>query len=280
MNYKIISCANCKLLFYRSNRQINENKKIGYNNYCSKRCIALSKNRQVNTVCANLLCKKSFTKRKSQISDHNYCSRSCSAIINNIKFPKLHALSKSCANCTKKFKSNSKYCSILCKVQHQSIPANELVKQIQKFYKINSRIPFKIEFKSYRAAQKRFGSWNKAIKAAGYLPNPVRFSHKYIANDGHKCDSLAERIIDDWLTANKINHERSVPYGENNMTADFRIKNIFIEFIGLKGQFKKYDETLAKKMNMWKTHKFKVITIYPHDLFPILKLKNILKELI
>jgi hypothetical protein len=35
---------------------------------------------------------------------------------------------------------------------------------------------------------------------------------KYIAKDGHKCDSFAEKIIDDWLYSNNVEHQRNIPY--------------------------------------------------------------------
>jgi hypothetical protein len=51
----------------------------------------------------------------------------------------------------------------------------------------------------YREYQQRFGSWNNAIRLAGFEPNSVIFSKKFLAKDGHVCDSYAEKIIDDWL---------------------------------------------------------------------------------
>ncbi len=37
------------------------------------------------------------------------------------------------------------------------------------------------------------------------------FAHYQIAEDGHKCDSMAEKIIDDYLLQNNIKHERNIP---------------------------------------------------------------------
>lgn len=64
----------------------------------------------------------------------------------------------------------------------------------------------------YRPARIAFGTWNKAVEAAGFKPNQLKFTHKYIANDKHVCDSLAEKIIDDWLFARKVKHQRSIYY--------------------------------------------------------------------
>ncbi|GAI04393.1 unnamed protein product, partial [marine sediment metagenome] len=79
-----------------------------------------------------------------------------------------------------------------------------LITKIRKFYFKNGRIPLKREFNMYREYQQRFGSWNNAIKLAGFKPNQVIFSKKFIAKDGHICDSYAEQIIDDWLFKYKI----------------------------------------------------------------------------
>ena len=148
--------------------------------------------------------------------------------------------------------------------------------EIKQFYKINQRIPLKVEFPHTKTARLRYGSWNKAIETAGFTPNPVKFAKKHIAKDGHKCDSLSEKIIDDWLYLKSITHEIHIPYHHNNMTADLKINNIFIEFIGLQGVSRVYDRHLMQKENLWKEKGLQVITIYPQDLFPKNRLNEIL----
>ena len=100
--------------------------------------------------------------------------------------------------------------------------------------------------------KKKFGTWNKAIEATGFKPNPVKFAQKYISNDGHNCDSLAEKIIDDWLYARKIPYERNIPYGRKRMTADFKVNGHLIEFLGLKGELKTYDRLAKIKERLWR----------------------------
>ena len=106
------------------------------------------------------------------------------------------------------------------------------------------------------------------------------FAKKYIANDGHKCDSLSEKIIDDWFTARKIQHECHVRYFGTRYSADFRVHNIYVEFFGLQGQLKSYDKLMKKKMDLIRTRHAKLISIYPTDLFPKSKLDDILSNLI
>lgn len=115
---------------------------------------------------------------------------------------------------------------------------------------------------------------------AGFEPNPVMFAKKHIANDGHKCDSLAEKIIDDWLYARRIPHEINVPYNKNNMTADFRVNGILIEFLGLHGKLHSYDRLVKVKKKLWKENRLEVIEIYPHHLFPKNKLYKVLQRIV
>jgi len=141
--------------------------------------------------------------------------------------------------------------------------------------KDNDRIPYKKEWQHYGAVRLRFGTWNKAIKIAGFDPNPVMFAHKHTAKDGHKCDSLSEKIIDDWLFAKNIRHERNYPYpGNEGFTVDFKIGNNWIEFFGLSGKLKWYDELKRRKLKLARKFNLKVIELYPKDIFPIDKLDN------
>ena len=141
----------------------------------------------------------------------------------------------------------------------------------------NQRIPLKQEYNHYIAARNRFGTWNKAIEAAGFSPNPVLFAHKHLAKDGHKCDSLAEKIIDDWLYTRKIHHQVKVPYPQNKKyKADFVINDKWVEYFGLSGELKSYDKLKKKKLLFAKEHSLNIIAIYPKHLFPKCQLSKIL----
>ena len=200
--------------------------------------------------------------------------------MNNVKFPKRQAIIKNCNYCKKEFIGREKYCSIICKNKSQTINAETIIQYIKSFYNEHGRIPLKREFLQTKAARKRFGSWNKAIKTAGFKPNPVMFARKHTANDGHVCDSLAEKIIDDWLYARKINHKRSIPYPSDlGLHVDFVVEDYWIEFFGLHGQHKRYDELRMEKLKLVKKHHIKFIEIYPHDLFPNNRLDEILNIL-
>lgn len=152
-----------------------------------------------------------------------------------------------------------------------------VIKNIKTFYIIHGRIPLKKEFNHPRAARSRFGSWNNAIVAAGFTPNPVMFANKFMAKDGHTCDSLSEKIIDDWIFRKELTHSRSVPYpGNPNLTVDFVVYDYWIEFFGLHGQHKRYDELRNEKLLLVETYGLKFIELYPDHLFPVNKLNEVL----
>ena len=270
-----LECPTCKTIFSRDFSHAAENKKLGYKTYCSLKCQSYNKKRRKNFICENPTCKKVFEKQISGISLHNFCSRSCAVSVNNHKFPKNPAVKKICAFCKGIFISREKYCSAICQAKAQIIPGEEIIKQIKDFYLKYERIPFKKEFSHPHAARDRFGSWNKAIIAAGFTPNPIMFANKQIAKDGHKCDSLAEKIIDDWLYARKIDHQRTIPYPGNPMlTVDFVIGEHWIEFFGLRGEHRRYDELKEEKLQLAKNLNLNLIELYPEHLFP----KNLLQK--
>lgn len=158
----------------------------------------------------------------------------------------------------------------------------DLVEMVHRFRKTNSRIPIKREFNNHWQSIRRiFGSWNSLVEKAGYEKNLVLFSKKYVANDGHKCDSLSEKIIDDWFYARKLNYEINFPYpGNFRFTVDFKVNEYWIEFFGLSGELKSYDRLKTKKLKIAKQNNLNLVELYPKDLFPKSKLDNILSFLL
>lgn len=231
-------------------------------------------------VCENPKCQKFYKGRIDPRCKHNYCSHSCAVTVNNKTHPRNPGEIRVCAYCGKNFKSREKYCCLKCNNLGSSVPKSTLLDSIKEFVKLNGRIPYKWELGNYNAARGRFGTWNNAIKAAGFIPNPVMFAKKYIAKDGDKCDSLAEKIIDDYLSKRNIKHIRNFPYpGNMGFTVDFKVGKNWVEFFGLSGQLKKYDELKRKKIALAKEFGLDLIKIYPKDLFISNNLSNILKPL-
>lgn len=106
------------------------------------------------------------------------------------------------------------------------------------------------------------------MEVAGFKSNPVMFAEKQIAKDGHLCDSIAEKLIDDYLFEKGIIHEKNIPYPEGTYTADFKIGNKLIEYFGLAGEHKRYDELRAIKKKIAEKYKINLVEIYPKDLYP------------
>lgn len=278
-----IQCAFCGKEFFRELGRANEARKFGWKHYCSLRCQSLAKNKQKTFKCGNPACDKTFKRQSHEIpaSGICFCSRSCAAIVNNSKYPKRRPKIRICPICGKQFPGRRRYCSKACSSESQKVTKKKIIDEIKAFYKNNGRIPLKREYHHYKAARLRFGTWNKAIEAVGFEPNPVMFAKKYMANDGHQCDSLAEKIIDDWLYARKIQHKTNVPYpGNGSLTTDFVVGDSWIEFFGLDGELVSYDRLKQKKIKLAKKHKLDLIEIYPEHLFPKNKLNKLLGFLV
>lgn len=271
MVHKEVSCAFCSKVFRRKSGQINEAVKFGWNQYCSARCQFTDRLRGECKAC------------------QTFCNTSCAAMFNNHLRIKHKEPLKTCVaeNCNNLVKQRvCLYCSRKCgatarKRTPKSIK-REVLSKIRKFYKLNERIPVKKEmYDAYRKARDVFGTWNKAIGVAGFKPNPVMFANKHIARDGHVCDSLAEKIIDEWFRSKGISHKRSVSYPEfKKMTCDFVVGKYFIEFFGLEGELREYDRLANIKRKLAKKYKFKLIEIKPAHLFPKNKLNQVLNFLI
>lgn len=228
-------------------------------------------------------------KKRNEIkkSFRHFCSQSCAAYINNLmrglRGPKKV---KPCAHdgCGNMISRYHVYCSANCRMAKFKIPIDvrrkTVLERIQTFYREHQRIPMKREMQGlYKVARGAFGTWNAAIAAAGFEPNPVMFARRQVAKDGHSCDSLAEKIIDDWFANHGIKHERNAPYYVNRMTADFRVGYTFIEFFGLHGEIKRYDAHMNTKEEVCEVRGLRLIKLFPKDLYTKGRLDELLLPL-
>ena len=280
--YVSVNCGHCGKEFGRSKGHYDEAVRMSWKQFCSLECQKLSKQRTVNGICKTCGVKIARQRSRMESSGNIFCSHTCSA-----KYTNQHRLTRLiiarrnrknakpiCANpsCDKQIGiDNKQFCSPQCRYEACKIQDEKyVVKKIGDFVKKHGRIPIKHESVSlYGRARLAFGSWNEAIKSAGFEPNPVLFSKKFVANDGHPCDSLSEKIVDDWLYARKIPHEIKVKYPWNNgMSADFKVGNYWIELFGLTGQLKTYDRLMKIKLEKVKKYHLQLISLYLSDLFP------------
>ncbi|HEY4520360.1 MAG TPA: hypothetical protein VJJ72_00965 [Candidatus Paceibacterota bacterium] len=286
-----IKCYFCSKIFSRNKGQYNEAIRLGAKQYCTSRCQFTSQRTGEYKPCGK--CGKKVWRMRKELKKSKtqtfFCSRSCSAIYNN-HLRSLAVPKNFCKNpsCKREIPSWQSYCSRSCGSFSRKRTVlslkREVLSVIRSFYKLHNRIPVKKEmYVVYGKARYVFGTWNNAISAAGYKPNPVMFARHHIASDGHRCDSLAEKIIDEWLCSKNITHERTVPYpefGKNRMTCDFVIGGYFIEFFGLENEVKRYDKLVAKKRILSRKYKMQLIELKPDHIFPRNRLDEVLSFLL
>lgn len=285
-----VKCALCKKIFLRPRGRVNEANKFKWRQYCSNQCMARSKITSIELKCSNAECENKFYRSPSAILkvDHSFCSKSCAAHINDQKFPKRGPGFKNCANCGIKIIGSTKYCSRKCLWSVRKIHTPQaLIHKLQSMFKTLRRTPAKREAMFIvDACIREFGSWNKAILAAGLTPHRSHCERMYkrvnaVARDGHKCDSISEAIIDNWLTENKIMHKREVPYPTTGHRADWSInEKTFIEYFGLAKDSPRYDFSIKRKRILCRKSGIKLIEIYAKDLYPVQMIENKLKDLL
>lgn len=122
---------------------------------------------------------------------------------------------------------------------------------------------------------KRFDSWLKSLELAGILEGGYRKTARgiqVIAKDGHICLSLAEKVVDDWLSARHLDHEKEPKYPfhiEFNprklMRADWKVKDTLIEYAGLMEDFE-YALKMGRKKSLADALGLKVIVLFESDL--------------
>ncbi len=285
MNYLKVSCSVCRKSFLRRKGQVIEARKFGWKIYCSFNCISCHNLTGKYYPCAN--CNNKIWRtpkdlRKSS-SSRFFCTWSCAAIYNNrIRSESLPKNFCKRPDCNKEIPRNQSYCSRACGAfaRKRTLLSlkREVLSSIRVFHDLNKRIPVKKEMNAiYCKARDAFGTWNNAIKTAGFKPNPVLFSYRHDAQDGHICDSLSEKIIDDWLHSKNIKHMRNVSYPQyKRMTCDFLVDKYFIEFFGLEKDLKRYDEIVKLKRKLSKKYNLNLIELKPAHLFP----KNNLDEVL
>lgn len=132
------------------------------------------------------------------------------------------------------------------------------------------------------AAVRYFGTWNKAMVSCGIKPNGSRYQKIRIkSSDGHMCDSLSEKTVDEWMSTNNIRHSRSKKYPNSKMDCDFYLPDhdAWVEYFGLIGQVEEYDKGVEIKRQLAKEHELNLIEILPSDLYPENKLDAFMERI-
>lgn len=121
---------------------------------------------------------------------------------------------------------------------------------------------------SAESVKKEYGSWLAALIALGVLPDGSHkgvFGIRTLAQDGHVCNSLAEKTIDDWLAENGFEHSKEPRYPDSLMRADFEVGGVLIEYFGLIGK-PEYDKKVKLKRALAKKHGIRLVEVHPKDM--------------
>lgn len=245
------------------------------------KCQFEAKNKHQLVVCDNTSCAKTFEKSQNQLSVYNFCSRSCAVTTNNSKSPKRIARLGNCSYCKTELKGRRKYCSNKCSLEARTLTKEKILIALRNCAKQLGRPPTRREFRHVDVSYKLFGSWNNALVAAGLTPNRSLSQRMYkrslcVAKDGHKCNSISELIIDNWLFAHNISHVKEATYPEGKFTADWMVDSrVLVEYLGLEKDSKRYDSTTEKKRKICKKFGLQLVEIHPKDLFPKNNLESV-----
>jgi len=124
-----------------------------------------------------------------------------------------------------------------------------------------------------------FGSWLQALILANVLENGTQRTSRgirCIANDGHVCNSLAEKMIDDWLSVHAINHEKEPTYpyhaqlNTSRMRADWKVQDIMIEYAGMMNE-PSYAAKIKAKQDLAKEFHIAIVILEPKDILDLEK---------
>ncbi|MBC6951960.1 hypothetical protein DWB58_28925 [candidate division KSB1 bacterium] len=131
-----------------------------------------------------------------------------------------------------------------------------------------------IELPEYEEYVEEFGSWFKALIAAGVLADNAMLmerGYRSVADDGHECSSLAELTIDNWLWNKGIVHEREPYYPfhpqlnpNERLRADWLVDNYYIEYFGMMEDADYFSKT-EKKLELAQATNIKLVSLFPKD---------------
>jgi hypothetical protein len=123
--------------------------------------------------------------------------------------------------------------------------------------------------------EKEFGSWFEALVAAGVLESGAKRMSRgtiVLAEDGHMCQSMAEKVIDDWLYSHGVAHDREPVYPPHatlnpngKKRADWRVGSVHVEYLGLLTDAA-YRHRVREKRHLGSELGLDVVMLEPDDL--------------
>lgn len=181
-----------------------------------------------------------------------------------------------------------------------------LLNSIRKAYKEHGYVSYNMFLNATHygvhvsVLERRFGSFLNAVEKAG-VPiesSPKVIGSRVIALDKHRCDSIEEGVLDNYLYKNNIKHEvhKKYPYhkylNKYGLKCDFYIpdKDLYIEYAGLadssatKNKWKKmilskYYKKLELKQSLANILNLKLLIVYKKDISDISHIIQTIKNL-
>lgn len=166
------------------------------------------------------------------------------------------------------------------KKQPYKYTEEQLEEALKKAGDIFNRAPTSKEFDALKGFPPSFhymkrGGWLNWLDRCGlkYTPTNNFFGVKITTKDGHNVRSSEEAQIDDWLFDNNFVHSYEPFYpGQKKYRADFLVKGIYYEYVGLEGKYVKYDAKTEKKVDYAKQNNIQLVLIRREDLDDLSKI--------
>lgn len=247
------------------------------NHFCSLTCAALFSGRSKKVNCQN--CSNTFVSPVSELEMGygKYCSKKCANEGNKMNFE------KECPCCgnvfiTRKNKvEQRKYCSKECMKKSFRKPIDKgLLVRLYIHEKRTTREIGQIINRSKKVVLDYLNYYEIPIRPDGF-----KNKERIICKDGDKVRSNYERVFDDLLYENDIEHvyDPRLPFNKRLM-ADFKVKDVYVEIWGMMS-IPSYEEKRNRKIQLYKKHKCKLLEIFPEDFNninnKILELKHLIK---
>lgn len=284
-----VVCSGCGNTFRKHAFRLIESEKRNWKPYCSRPCLYRAKTFGKVLACGRNGCGKTFYRLPKEIRKVNrsYCSRACAAQVNNRLARKRKKNARACGNplCSSIISGKLTYCSRACfSAIRRKHGIQDLILLLQNSSQKVGRTITKREMgRIADICVREFGSWNKALVAANLMPHRSDSNRMFkrvrtTAKDGHRCDSVSEAIIDNWLTEHAIAHTRDAAYPSTGHKADWSLgRDVFVEYFGLANDSARYDRSIEEKRTLCEKHRIDLIEIYPADIYPLIKLEKKIK---
>lgn len=221
--------------------------------YCSDKCRGIGKGTVQLLKCG--FCQKNFTRQTCFVNraETSYCSTSCQH-----KGTTTTPL-KICERCGKEYKdigtTNRRHCSLDCR--KVLVPKENL----EKYY-------IEQGLSAEMVGRKVGVSESSVFKSLIEFNIPTRDAGnagRLLCKDGHEVSSSYEKIFDDKLTENNLEHQHDtpLPFHERYRT-DFLIEDVYVEIWGIVGSAS-YDRRRKTKQKLYKENNCKLVNVYPED---------------